>query len=460
MSNNTKANPLGTEKIGRLLLKFAIPSVIAMVVNSIYNIVDQIFIQRGVGSLGNQATTVAFPLVTFTLAIALLINNGGAALASIKMGEGKKDEAEKILGNSFTLTVIFSVCFCILCAIFFEPLLKLLGATKEVMQYSRDYISVILIGTVFMAIGSGLVAFVRADGSPKVSMMGLICGCVVNIILDPIFINTFGWKVKGAALATIISQFITAAITLWYLFFKGNMRLRAKHIFNIDVKTSVRFCALGISSFIIQSANAVVQICMNQSLVYYGNRTTEVDGNTAMTAMGIVLKVNMLLIGICVGIGVGAQPILGYNKGAGNYKRIKQTYKYSVISSICVSTIGWILVAFFPEFVLSIFGKNDPAMIEYACKAMRTFLGAVFVAGFSIVTSNYFQSVGKAPQAIVMSLARQIIALLPLMLILPIFMGIDGVLMSGFFADIISVCIGITLMVIEWRKLNKQIVDM
>lgn len=456
---NNRVNPLGSEPIGKLLVKFAVPSVIAMIVNSIYNIVDQIFIQRGVGSLGNQATTVAFPLITFTLAIALLICNGGAALASIRMGEKRNDEAEKILGNAFSLTVIFSFILCMVCAVFFEPLLKMLGATSEVMGYSKDYVSIILIGTVFMAIGSGLAAFVRADGSPKISMIGLVCGCVLNIILDPIFIFIFGWGVRGAALATIISQIVTAMITLWYLFFKGNLRIKKKYVFSIDVPMSAKFCALGISSFIIQSANAVVQICMNQSLVYYGNKTSEVSGNTAMTAMGIVLKVNMLIIGICVGIGVGAQPILGYNKGAHNYKRIKQTYTYSVIAATTVSTIGWILVTFFPEVMLSVFGNNDPEMIDYACKVMRTFLGAVFVAGFSIITSNYFQAVGKAVQATIMSLARQIIALLPLMLILPIFMGIDGVIASGFWADVISVCIGLALMGIEIKQLNKAIKD-
>lgn len=450
-------NPLGKEPVGKLLVRFAVPSVVAMVVNSIYNIVDQIFIQRGPGSLGNQATTVAFPLITFTLAISLLICNGGAALASIRMGEGKNDEAEKILGNAFSLTVLFSLVFCLVCGIFFEPLLRLLGATKDVLPYSRDYISIILIGTVFMAIGSGLAAFVRADGSPKVSMLGLVCGCVLNIILDPIFIFVFDWEVKGAALATIISQIVTAVITLWYLFFKGNIRIRKKNVFKIDVRNSVRFCSLGVSSFIIQSANALVQVCMNQSLVHYGNLSSEVDGNTAMTAMGIVLKVNMLLIGFCVGIGVGAQPILGYNKGARNYKRIKQTYTYSVVAATTVSTIGWIMIRFFPEVLLSIFGNNDPEMIDYACKAMRTFLGAVFVAGFSIITSNYFQAVGKAVQATIMSMARQIIALLPLMLILPIFMGIDGVLASGFYADVISVCIGMALMFFEIRNLNREI---
>ncbi len=450
-------NPLGTEKIGILLRRFAIPSIIAMVVNSIYNIVDQIFIQRSAdGSLGNQATTVAFPLITLTLAIALLIGNGGTAMASIKLGEKKDDEAEKILGNSFTAVVIISLIFCLACAFAFEPVLKILGATSTVMPFAKRYISIILIGTVFMGIGSGLSGFVRADGAPMVSMISLIVGCLLNVILDPIFIFGCNMGVTGAALGTIISQIVTAVIVMWYLIFKGkSMRIKAKNLI-IDFGLTFRFCALGLSSFVTQFANALVQICMNQSLVYYGNKTA-VGGDTAMTAMGIILKTNMLIIGVCVGIGTGAQPILGYNKGAEHYHRVKETYIKSVKAASIVSIVGWAIILFFPSAIMSIYGNNDPAMTDFACYAIRIFLGGVLCAGFNIVSSNYFQAIGKAGAAFVMSMSRQIIALIPLMLILPLFIGLDGILFAGLFADGVALIIGIIFVTRDMKELNKRL---
>ncbi len=450
-----RKNPLGVMPIKKLLIKFSIPSVVAMVVNSIYNIVDQIFIQRSSdGSLGNQATTVAFPLITLTLAIALLIGNGGSSLASIKMGENKTEEANKILKNSFWITIIVSLLFCIISFIAFEPFLKLLGATDSVMPYAKKYIAIILLGTVFMAIGSGLSGFVRADGAPEISMLGLVIGCLLNVILDPIFIFGFKMGVAGAALGTIISQFVTAAITLWYLIFKGkSIRLNFKKI-ELDIKLIYQFCTLGLASFVTQFANAVVQICLNNLLVYYGD-LTDVGGDTAQTAMGIVLKTNMLLIGICIGIGTGAQPILGYNRGAGYYDRVKKTYKYSVIVSTTISTIGWLLVTLFPHVILSIFGKSDPHMIEFATKAMRIYLAGVFVAGFGIVSSNYFQAVGRAGAALVMSMSRQVIGLIPLLFILSYFFGLDGILYAGALCDVVALLMGVCYITNEMKRLNK-----
>lgn len=453
----SEKNPLGYLPITKLLLKFSVPSVIAMIVNSIYNIVDQIFIQRsGDGSLGNQATTVAFPLITFTLALSLLIGNGGCSLASLKMGENDKKAANKILGNSFFLIVISELLLVILALIFFEPLLKVLGASTEVMPYAKSYIRIILIGTVFMGIGSGLSGFIRADGAPNVSMFGLVAGCLLNIVLDPLFIYGFDMGVAGAAWGTIISQLVTAAITMWYLLLKGkDIRLTLKNI-ELDVRLMLKSCALGTSSFVTQFANSIVQICMNNLLLYYGNQTS-VGGNTAMTAMGIVLKVNALLIGICVGIGTGAQPILGYNMGAGCYRRVRETFVKSVIVSTAIATVGWLIITFFPDVLLSIFGNNDPAMIEFACKTMRIFLGLVFVAGFNIVTGNYFQATGHAAAALVMSLSRQIIALLPLLFILPLFFGLNGILYAGFYADAIALVIGVVLAFKEFKALNIKI---
>ncbi len=452
-----EVNPLGTKSIKKLLLQFSIPSVIAMVVNSIYNIVDQIFIQRSPeGSLGNQATTVAFPMITLTLALALLIGNGASAMASIRMGEKKNEEANKILGNAFMAIIAVSIFFTIVVLIFFEPFLKLLGATPDVMPYAKRYISIVLCGTVFMAIGSGLSGFIRIDGAPRVSMISLVIGCVLNVILDPIFIFTFDMGVSGAALGTIISQLVTAIITMWYLLFKGKIiKLDLKKL-KLDIKLILKFCFLGVSSFVTQFANALVQISLNNLLVHYGD-LSDVGGNTAQTAMGIVLKTNMLLIGISVGIGTGAQPILGYNKGAGLYDRVKKTYIYSVVISTTISTIGWIFISFFPQIVLSIYGNNDPEMIDFACRAMRIFLGLVCVSGFNIVSSNYFQATGRAGAALIMAMSRQVIALIPLLFILSYFMGLDGILFAGLFADALSFIVGVCFVIAEMKKINKRI---
>ncbi|MGN0383414.1 MAG: MATE family efflux transporter [Eubacterium sp.] len=453
--NIEQENPLGIEPIWRLIRKFAIPSVVAMLVNAIYNIVDQIFIQRGVGSNGNAATTVAFPLVTFTLAISLLIGVGGSSLAAIRLGENRKDEAEKIMGNAFLLTIITSVIIMLATAIFFEPLLKILGASDAVMPYAKDYTGVIMLGFIFMSIGTGMAAFVRTDGAPHISMIALVAGCGLNVILDPIFIFKCNMGVFGAALGTIISQFITACIIMWYLISAGNMKLHLKNI-RINWKLSWIFCTLGLSSFITQFANSIVQISMNNLLQHYGNQC-QVGGDTAMTAMGIVLKTNMILIGICVGIAQGAQPICGYNWGAANYIRVKKAYIRSVALSTTISILGWLFIQFNPESILSIYGGKDPAMIDFACKSMKIFMGGVCAAGFNIVSSHFFQSIGKRYKAFTLSMARQVIALIPFMYIFPLFMGLDGILYAGLFADIVSLIIGIILIALEMKSLNNMI---
>lgn len=453
------SNPLEYEKIGKLLPRFAVPSIIAMLINAVYNIVDQIFIQQKIGSDGNAATTVAFPVVTFTLGIALLIGAGGASLASVRLGEKRNKDAEKILGNAFILLIVFSVAFAILCMMFLEPILVFLGAGSEsILEYSKIYVGIIAKGTVFMALGSGLSAFVRADGAPKVSMASMVAGCGLNIILDYVFMfrmEDLGFSnmgIAGAAYGTIISQLLTAIIVVGYLMFKGNIKIKPIN-FMLDIRLCAAFCTLGVSSFITQFANALVQICMNNLLNVYA--TDSITGGQALSAMGITLKTNMILFGICVGIAQGSQPIIGYNHGAGNHKRVRKTYLISVAAATVVSTVGWMLLELIPSTLLSIYGDNDPVMKEFAVKAMRLFLGGFCVAGFNVVSSHYFQSVEKAKQAFAVSMGRQVVALIPFMFILPLFIGIDGILWAGVLADIISLVIGLVLVSIEMKKLNK-----
>lgn len=452
-----KSNPMGTEPIPKLLANFALPAVVAMLVNSLYNIVDQIFIGQGVGYLGNAATTVAFPIVTIVLAISMLIGAGGCAYASIKLGEKKFDTAEKVLGNMSFLLIIVGILLSILCYAVFEPMLKLFGATKTVMPYAKDYTGIIILGVPFMMIGSGLSNMARADGSPKLSMISMLIGAALNVILDPIYIFVLGWGVKGAAIATITSQFISAVVLLWYFAYKGNMRFRKKY-FVPDWRLIGAFTALGVSSCITQIANTALNVILNNSLVYYGD-LSPYGGDVALSAMGIVLKVSMILIAMNIGIGTGAQPILGFNQGAQLPIRIKQTYVVAVTWATGISVIGWIACVFFPEFVLQIFGMDDPSFSEFAVKSMRIFMGGIFISGCQIVSTGYFQATGQAMKASVLSLLRQILILVPLLIILPLFLGLDGILWSGAIADICSGMIVLLFAAVEMRKLNQWIAD-
>ncbi|MEJ8738489.1 MATE family efflux transporter [Erysipelotrichaceae bacterium HCN-30851] len=450
-------NPLGYQPIGRLLMKFAIPSVVSMLVNAVYNIVDQIFIGQGVGYLGNAATTVSFPIVTIILAVGTMLGAGGSAYAAIKLGEKNEAEAEKTLGNIFVLLTIIGIALTILGLVFLDPILKIFGATPNNMMYARDYASIILIGTVFNLLGIGLSNMARCDGSPNVAMYSMITGALLNCILDPTYIFIFGWGVKGAAIATITSQIISTIILVYYFTKKGNMRLR---FVNMKLKPSICKMAfsLGISSCITQLSSTVLQIVLNNSLVYYGNLTS-VTGDVALSAMGIVMKISQIIVSICVGVGIGAQPILGFNKGANQPKRIKKTYKLASTIATSVTTIGWAMFMLIPHIILMLFGTADENFTDFAIKAMRIYDLGVFCAGFQITSTSYFQATGQPMKASILSSLRQLILLIPLIVILPTQFGLDGILMAGPIADITSAIIVFFFIHHEMKKLDKQIAE-
>lgn len=450
-------NPLGYQPIGRLLMKFAIPSVVSMLVNAVYNIVDQIFIGQGVGYLGNAATTVSFPIVTIILAVGTMLGAGGSAYAAIKLGEKNEAEAEKTLGNIFVLLTIIGLALTILGLVFLDTILKIFGATPNNMMYARDYASIILIGTVFNLLGIGLSNMARCDGSPNVAMYSMITGALLNCILDPTYIFIFGWGVKGAAIATITSQIISTIILVYYFTKKGNMRLR---FVNMKLKPSICKMAfsLGISSCITQLSSTVLQIVLNNSLVYYGNLTS-VTGDVALSAMGIVMKISQIIVSICVGVGIGAQPILGFNKGANQPKRIKKTYKLASTIATSVTTIGWAMFMLIPHIILMLFGIADENFTDFAIKAMRIYDLGVFCAGFQITSTSYFQATGQPMKASILSSLRQLILLIPLIVILPTQFGLDGILMAGPIADITSAIIVFFFIHHEMKKLDKQIAE-
>lgn len=452
---SSQGNPLGYEPVRKLLGRFALPAVISMLVNALYNIVDQIFIGQGVGYLGNAATTVAFPIVTIVLAVATLLGAGGSAYAAIRLGEKKEAEAEKTLSNVFILLTVIGVIIAALGLFWLEPVLKLFGATENNMAYSKDYASIILLGVPFNMLGIGLSNMARTDGSPMVSMVSMVIGAVINTFLDPLYIFVFHWGVKGAAIATITSQIISAVVLLYYFTKKGHMRFR-----RVNMRLNGPICkaitVLGISSCITQLASTVLQITMNNSLVYYGNQSS-VGGDVALSAMGIVMKVSMIIIAIDIGIGIGSQPILGFNQGARQPERVRETYITAALIATIVSTAGWLACILIPDVMLKLFGTDDPNFAIFAQRAMRVFMAAVFCSGFQIVSTSYFQATGQPLKASVLSMLRQVFFLIPLIFILPLFFGLDGILYAGPIADIASGIVVFLFISHELKKLSRII---
>lgn len=456
---NRPKNPLGYKPVGSLLISFSIPAIISCLINSIYNIVDQIFIGQGVGYLGNAATTVAFPIMTILLAFGTLIGSGSSAFAAIRLGEKKEEEAEKTLNNAFIFTVIIGVCLMALGLIFLRPILTLFGATDNIMPYAVDYTSIILIGTPFNMISIVLSNLARTDGHPRLSMYGMLIGAGLNTILDPIYIFIFHWGVKGAAIATITSQIISAAVLTIYFVRASkkpiHMRLHKEYM-RLDFSLIAGFLTLGISAGITQSVACIMQVVMNNSLVHYGDLCAT-GGDVALSAMGIVMKLSMIMGAFGIGVGIGAQPILGYNCGAGQYARIKKTYLMAVVLATVLIFAGWAVCQLFPEAIISIFGNENASFTDFAVKCLRIYLFSIFCAGFQIVSTNYFQATGQPLKASILSMLRQLLLLIPLIIILPLFMGLDGILYSAPVADIASAVIVAFFIVPEMRKLNRKI---
>lgn len=452
-------NPLGYKPVRNLLITFSIPAIISCLINSIYNIVDQIFIGQGVGYLGNAATTVAFPIMTILLAFGTLIGAGSSAYAAIRLGEKQEAEAEKTLSNAFSFTVIIGILLMVIGLIFLKPILTLFGATENIMPYAIDYTAIILIGTPFNLISIVLSNLARTDGHPRLSMYGMLIGAGLNTILDPIYIFVFHWGVRGAAIATITSQLISAVVLTQYFVRRSKNPLHMRlHLADMkpNFKRIRQFLTLGISSGITQSVSCIMQVVMNNSLVFYGNQS-EVGGDVALSAMGIVMKIAMIMGAFGIGVGIGAQPILGYNTGAGNYHRIKKTYTYAVVFATVLIFICWIFCQTMPEAIISIFGNENASFTDFAVKCLRIYLFSIFCAGFQIVSTNYFQATGQPLKASILSMLRQLLLLIPLILILPLFMGLNGILFSAPIADAASAVIVAFFIVPEMKKLNRKI---
>lgn len=450
-------NPLGVRPIKGLLFSFSIPAIISCLVNSVYNIVDQIFIGQGVGYLGNAATTIAFPLMTIIMAFATLIGSGGSAYAALRLGEGRKREAHLTLNNLLIIAIGLGILLAATGLIFLKPILTLFGATETTMPYAIDYTSIVLMGVPFSVISIALSNMARTDGHPRMSMYGILIGAALNTVLDPIYIFVLDWGVKGAAIATITAQFVSTVVLCYYFLKKGNMCFTRRYMKPVG-RVWYKIFSLGISSGITSLVACIMQVVMNNSLVYYGNQT-EITGDVALSAMGIVMKIAMILASVCIGFGIGAQPILGFNLGAKKYARVRHTYLLAVSIATGSILIGWAVCQLAPHLVLSLFGKENQTFTDFAVRCLRIYLGGIFCAGFQIVSTNYFQATGQPLKASLLSMLRQLILLIPLLLILPLFFGLNGLLYAGPCADIGSAVIVALFILPEMRKLNRRIAE-
>lgn len=447
---------LGTEKIGKLLRKFAIPCIISMVVNALYNIVDQIFIGWGVGYLGNGATNIVFPIVIVCLAFSLMFGDGTSAYLSLRLGEKKQKEAEKGVGSGITTGAIVSIILCATVLIFLPQLLNLFGCTDALREYALKYGGVIAIGIPFMMIGTILNSVIRADGSPKYAMFSMVSGAILNIILDPIFIFDWGLNmgVEGAALATILSQFVTFLLNVFYIRKFKTIKL-TKETFKPDFKTALTVAKFGISSFITQMAIVVVITVQNTIFKQYG-ALSKFGAEIPITVLGIVMKINQILNSIIIGISVGSQPIVGFNYGARKFERVKQTLKIVLGLSLTVSATAFILFQTIPEQLIGIFGSGDELYNEFACITFRQFLMLTIFNGIQIASGIFFQAIGKPSKSAFLTLSRQILFFTPAAIILAKFFNVMGVIYAGPLSDGLAFCIAAILLVIEMKNLGKQ----
>ena len=452
MEEQKKVNPLATEKEGKLIAKFAIPAIISMLVSSLYNIVDQIFIGQGVGLLGNAATNIAFPVSIICTATALLLGIGSASNFNLCSGAGDHEKASRVAGTGLSMLVICGVIIAAVVLVFLNPLLHLFGVTAKILPYAQDYTGITAFGIPFLILTTGGNHLIRADRSPTYSMTCMLTGAIINTILDPLFIFGFHWGIKGAAWATVIGQIVSGIMVIVYFGRFRKMELK-KEMFWPRGQFLKMILSLGMASCINQIAMAVVQITMNNTLRHYG--AASVYGtDIPLACVGVISKVNMVFMAIAIGISQGCQPIWGFNYGAGNYVRVRHTYKRSMQIALAVGGICFVCFQVFPRQIVSIFGNGSEEYFRFAERYFRIYMFMTFVNGIHPVCSQFFTAIGKAAKGAVVSLTRQILFLLPLIIIFPIFIGIDGVMYAGPIADGTAAVVAIVLARSEIKKMS------
>lgn len=427
---------LAEAPVGKLILKFSIPCIMSLLIAALYNLVDQVFIGWGVGYLGNGATNVIYPITVITLALAVLIGDGCAAYLSLCQGRGDTAGAHKSVGNAILLSVVIGVVLTVLFIVCESQILWAFGATENNIGYANEYFRYIVLGIPFYMFGNAMNGIIRADGSPKFAMVSTLVGCIMNLILDPVAIFGLGWGMRGAALATIAGQIVTALLAVYYLFHTKTFALN-RSSFLLKPAVLKRVIPLGGSSFLTQISIVVIMAVMNNILVQYG-ALSKYGEDIPLTVVGIVMKVFGIVVSISVGITVGAQPIIGYNYGAGNFKRVKEIFRKLITAEVCVGIVAMICFECFPLQIISIFGTGDALYQEYACLAFRIYLGTVLLCVIQKASCIFLQAMGKPVASTFLSLLREIILSIPLILLLPIPFGVVGPLFAGPIADVVS----------------------
>lgn len=464
MKQNTANNPLGTEPVGRLLRKFAVPSIISMLVISLYNIVDQFFIGRVVGTVGNAATNVAFPMTTLCIATSLAFGIGGASGFNLNMGAGNKRKAMYFVGNALTMMFSIGLVIALVSFIFLKPMLIFFGAPADggadsVLNYAVEYVRVLVIGFPFVIVSSGGAHLVRADGSPRFSMICNLSGALINVVLDYLFVMVLRWGMTGAAAATVIGQIFSFGLVFYYMKHYKAAKLEIRHLTPYR-RIVFRTLHLGMAQCLNQLAIMIVQIVMNRSLTYYG-ALSSYGAEIPLACVGIVMKVNQIYFSFCIGTSQGMQPIASFNRGAGKFKRVKQSYKIAVLTTTVVSLIAFGIFQLFPGDIIGLFGKGNGNYFIFGEKFLRTFLFMTFLNGIQPITSTFCTAVSEPNKGAFLSLTRQIIFFLPLVLAMPVIFthfgrqGIDGIMYTAPISDTLAAIVSLIMVRYVFRKFDK-----
>lgn len=453
--NNNANQYLASEPIGKLMVKFSIPCIMSLLVSALYNIVDQIFIGRGVGYLGNGATNVVFPITVIALSIALMLGDGCAAYLSICQGRKDSESSHKCVGNTIVMIITLGIILTLIFIVFKNAVLFGFGATESNISYADEYFKYIVLGIPFFMFANTMNSIIRADGSPQFAMFSTLIGCVVNVILDPIAIFVFNWGMMGAALATITGQIVSALLALYYLFHTKSFSLN-KSSFKLKFSLLKHIFSLGISSFITQISIVIIMGTMNNILVIYGAKS-KYGADIPLTVVGIVMKVFQIVVSIVVGIAAGSQPIVGYNYGAGHNDRVRKIFKTMMTAEICVGIIAMICFEIFPLQIISIFGSEEGLYNEFAVMSFRIYLSTIVLCCMQKGTSIFLQSLGKPVLSLGLSLLREFVLSVPLVILLPVMFGVKGALYSAPIADIISFIAVIIIMIYIFKHLNNKL---
>lgn len=452
--NKETNNPLGVQPVNRLLSQFAIPSIISMLVGSLYNIVDQFFIGQRVGELGNAATNIAFPLSTSCLALALLIGIGGSSAFNLAMGSGHEKRAVNIMGNAVVLLAGSGLVLSIITLLFLKPLLLFFGSPKAVLPYAMEYTKITAFGFPFLLLSTGGGHLIRADGRPRITMLCNLVGAVLNTILDALFVFGLNLGMSGAALATIIGQIVSGTLAIGYLMHGKTVTIHRENL-RIKWENVTRIASLGMAPCSNQVAMMVVQIIMNQSLKHYGSHSIYGE-NIPIACAGIITKVNMIFMSFVIGLSQGLQPIASFNYGAGKKGRVKEAYIKAISIGAVLAVIAFFMFQFFPRQIISIFGDGSELYYQFAIRYFHVFLFFTFVNFMQPITSNFFTAIGKPKVGSFLALTRQILFLLPLILLFPLFLGIDGIMYAGPVADCLAAVVCFIMVYRELRDFNQK----